>query len=139
MAYRLRLATETCATKIVGARRQNHTRSSNRMKVLRSLRNVGSRHTAPISIWILRFSPGNFGSRHTVHSSSASTQILRTRAESQQIVAQGHSHAYNTQFYFKSYTKDLSLPIFEIVLKHNDHEFCPAVGLYNSMFLDPQA
>ena len=44
-------------------------------------------------------------------------QIWRTRAESQQIVAQGHSHAYNTPFYFKSYTKDLSLPIFEIVLK----------------------
>jgi hypothetical protein len=27
----------------------------------------------------------------------------------------GHSHAYNTPFLFKSYAKDLSLPIFELV------------------------
>ena len=29
----------------------------------------------------------------------ANTQIARTEAESQQIVAQGHSHAYNTTFF----------------------------------------
>ena len=28
-----------------------------------------------------------------------------------------HSHAYNTPFYFKSYTKDLSSPIFKVAFK----------------------
>ena len=34
-----------------------------------------------------------------------------------------HSHAYNTSFCFKSYTKDLSFPIFVIALEHNGPAF----------------
>ena len=34
-----------------------------------------------------------------------------------------HSHAYNTSFCFKSYTKDLSFPIFVIALEHNGPDF----------------
>ncbi len=30
----------------------------------------------------------------------------------------GHSHTYNTSFLFKSYTEDLSFPIFKIVFQH---------------------
>ena len=33
----------------------------------------------------------------------------------------GHSHAYNTPFLFKSYTKDLSPPIFELVFSKAEY------------------
>ena len=32
----------------------------------------------------------------------------------------GHSHAYNTVLIIKSYTKDLSFPIFELVFQRQD-------------------
>ena len=37
----------------------------------------------------------------------------------------GHSHAYNTSFYVKSYTEDLSLAIFGIVFQHNASRLAP--------------
>lgn len=45
-------------------------------------------------------------------------QIERTEAESQQIVAQRPLSCVQYLVPFKSYTKDLSLPIFELVLRH---------------------
>ena len=41
----------------------------------------------------------------------------RTRAESQQIVTQGYSHAYNTLFNIKSSTKDFHFPRHQLVMK----------------------
>lgn len=47
-----------------------------------------------------------------------------------------HSLAYNTSFYFKSYTKDLSFPIFKMLLSPTTHHFQVGVGPCNSMILD---
>jgi hypothetical protein len=48
----------------------------------------------------------------------------------------GHSHAYNTSFYIKSYTKDLSLSIFGIVFQHRLTDILlPASRRYNVMIL----
>ena len=50
-----------------------------------------------------------------------------------------HSHTYNTPFYFKSYTKDLSSPIFTSAIKPDNRHFQVIAGPCNYMILDPKA
>lgn len=79
-------------------------------------RNIASRNCATILI------PSRFQSENvTIEDDNIvivqMNKSTRTRAESQQIVTQGYSHAYNTLFNIKSSTKDFHFPRHQLVMK----------------------
>ena len=76
-----------------------------------ALSNVGNRHS-PIDRWCLM--PGKL-----LRTIIGGKQISKTQDEPQWIVAQGYSQHLQYLDSNKSSTKDLSLPLFEIMLSHN--------------------
>ena len=72
------------------------------------------------------------------YTSAQGNQVCEQRLNLNRSWYKDHSHAYNTPFYFKSYTKDLSFPIFTGAFQLVNPTLLGEGWAVPRMFMDPK-